>query len=147
MDDIRILLVDDEEEFVQALSERLGLRDLSSQTAFDGEQALRFVDDNTPHIMVLDLKMPGTSGLDVLRLVKKRYPDIQVIVLTGHGNDLDEAEARSIGIFDYLRKPVDIEVLVGRIRAAYQEGRKGASLTAATFAEAGDFETARRTIK
>ena len=147
MDDIRILLVDDEEEFVQALSERLGLRDLSSQTAFDGEQAMRFVDDNTPHIMVLDLKMPGTSGLDVLRLVKKRYPDIQVIVLTGHGNDLDEAEARSIGIFDYLRKPVDIEVLVGRIRAAYQEGRKGASLTAATFAEAGDFETARRTIK
>lgn len=147
MEDIRILLVDDEEEFVQALAERLNLRDLSSQTAFDGEQAMRFVGDNAPHIMVLDLKMPGTSGLDVLRLVKKRYPDIQVIVLTGHGNDLDEAEARAIGIFDYLRKPVDIEVLVGRIRAAYQERRKGAPLTAATFAEAGDFDAARRFMK
>lgn len=147
MEDIRILLVDDEEEFVQALSERLNLRDLSSQTAFDGEQAMRFVGDSAPHIMVLDLKMPGTSGLEVLRLVKKRYPDIQVIILTGHGNDLDEAEARSIGIFDYLRKPVDIEVLVGRIRAAYQEGRKGAALTAATFAEAGEFDTARRIMK
>ncbi|HZY05260.1 MAG TPA: response regulator [Anaeromyxobacteraceae bacterium] len=147
MDDIRILLVDDEEEFVQALSERLGLRDLSSQTAFDGEEALRFVDANAPHIMVLDLKMPGTSGLDVLRLVKKQHPALQVIVLTGHGNDLDEAEARSIGIFDYLRKPVDIEVLVGRIRAAYQEGRKGTSLTAAAFAEAGELDTARRILE
>ena len=147
MEHIRILLVDDEEEFVQALSERLNLRDLSSQTAFDGEQAMKFVGDNAPHIMLLDLKMPGTSGLEVLRLVKKRYPDIQVIILTGHGNDLDEAEARSIGIFDYMRKPVDIEVLVGRIRAAYQEGRKGAPLTAATFAEAGDLDTARRIMK
>ena len=147
MEDIRILLVDDEEEFVQALAERLNLRDLSSQTAFNGDQAMKFVGDNAPHIMVLDLKMPGTSGLEVLRLVKKRYPDIQVIILTGHGNDLDEAEARSIGIFDYMRKPVDIEVLVGRIRAAYQESRKGASLTAATFAEAGDFDTARHLMK
>lgn len=147
MEDIRILLVDDEEEFVKALSERLSLRDLSSRTAFDGEQAIEFVDDNAPDIMVLDLQMPGTGGLEVLRLVKKRYPEIQVIILTGHGNDLDEAEARSIGIFDYLRKPVDIEVLVGRIRAAHQESRKGASLTAATFAEAGDFDTARRILK
>lgn len=147
MEDIRILLVDDEEEFVQALAERLNLRDLSSQTAFNGDQAMKFVGDNAPHIMVLDLEMPGTSGLEVLRLVKKRYPDIQVIVLTGHGNDLDEAEARSIGVFDYLRKPVDIEVLVGQIRAAYQESRKGASLTAATFAEAGDFDTARLLMK
>jgi DNA-binding response OmpR family regulator len=147
MSDIRILLVDDEEEFVRALSERLSLRDLSSRTAFSGDQAMKFVGDSAPDIMVLDLKMPGTSGLEVLRLVKRRYPGIQVIILTGHGNDLDEAEARAIGIFDYLRKPVDIEVLVDRIRAAHQEGRRGASLTAAAFAEAGDFETARGLLK
>jgi DNA-binding response OmpR family regulator len=143
MKDIRILLVDDEEEFVRALSERLQLRDLSSRTAFSGDQAMRFVGEAAPHIMVLDLAMPGTSGMEVLRLLKERYPDVQVIILTGHGNDLDEAEARSIGIFDWLRKPVDIELLVARIRAAYQESRKGASLSAATFAEAGEFDTAR----
>ncbi len=146
MKDIRILLVDDEEEFVRALSERLQLRDLSSRTAFSGDQAMKFVGESAPHIVVLDLSMPGTSGLDVLRLLKKRYPGVQVIMLTGHGNDLDEAEARAIGIFDWLRKPVDIEVLVARIRAAYEESRKGASLSAAAFAEAGEFDTAKGLI-
>lgn len=147
MKDIRILLVDDEEEFVRALSERLSLRDLTSRTAFSGDEAMRFVSDAAPDIMVLDLKMPGTPGMEVLRRVKRRYPGIQVIVLTGHGNDLDEAEARAIGVFDYLRKPVDIEVLVARIRAAHEEARRGASLAAATFAEAGDFDTAKRILE
>jgi DNA-binding response OmpR family regulator len=146
MKDIRILLVDDEEEFVRALSERLQLRDLSSRTAFSGDQAMQFVGDAAPDIMVLDLAMPGASGMDVLRLVKQRYPAIQVIMLTGHGNDLDEAEARSIGVFDWLQKPVDIEVLVDRIRAAYRESRKGTSLEAVTFAEAGELDTAKRLL-
>ncbi len=146
MQDIRILLVDDEEEFVRALSERLQLRDLASQTAFSGDQAVRFVGEAAPDIMVLDLAMPGTSGMEVLRLVKRRWPQVQVIVLTGHGNDLDEAEARALGIFDWLRKPVDIEVLVARIRAAYQESRKGAALTAVTFAEAGEHDTAKELL-
>jgi DNA-binding response OmpR family regulator len=128
---------------VSALSERLQLRDLSSRTAFSGDQAVRCVDEAAPHIMILDLSMPGMSGMDVLRLVKKRYPDIAIIVLTGHGNDFDEAEARSIGIFDWLRKPVDIEVLVARIRAAYEERNKGASLSAVAFAEAGELDTAK----
>jgi DNA-binding response OmpR family regulator len=139
--------VDDEEEFVRALSERLGLRDLTSRTALSGDEAMKFVDDAAPDIMVLDLKMPGTPGMEVLRLVRRRYPAVQVIVLTGHGNDLDEAEARSIGVFDYLRKPVDIEALVARIRAAHEESRRGASLTAATFAEAGDFDGARKVLE
>lgn len=147
MKDIKILLVDDEEEFVNALSERLCLRDLASRTAFSGEQALRFVGDSAPDIMVLDLAMPGTPGMEVLRLVKRRYPAIQVIVLTGHGNDLDEAEARSIGVFDYLRKPVDIELLVARIRAAHEESRRGVSLTAAALAEAGDLDGAKRLLE
>jgi DNA-binding response OmpR family regulator len=145
--DIRILLVDDEEAFVQALSERLSLRDLSSRTAFSGEEALRFVGAHAPDIMVLDLKMPGTSGMEVLRAVKRRWPGIQVIVLTGHGNDLDEAEARAAGAFDYLRKPVDIEVLVARIRRAYEESRRGASLTAVALAEAGELDAAKRTLE
>ena len=146
MQDIRILLVDDEEEFVRALSERLRLRDLSSRTAFSGDQAMDFVRDAAPDIVVLDLAMPGTSGMEVLRLLKRRYPGVQVIVLTGHGNDLDEAEARGLGVFEWLRKPVDIEVLVARIRAAYQASHEGATLSAVTFAEAGELDTAKRLL-
>ena len=139
----RILIVDDEEDFINTLSERLDLRDLASDTAFDGQQALRFVGQQTPDVMVLDLKMPGIDGMEVLRRVKENYPEIQVIIQTGHGNDLDEAEARRLGVFDYLKKPVDIELLIERIRAAYKAKNSFSSLSAAAFAEAGEYETAR----
>jgi len=102
MDDIKILLVDDEEDFIRTLSERLDLRDLGSKTALNGEQALGYVGEKEPDVMVLDLKMPGIDGMEVLRRVRQIYPNIQVIIQTGHGNDLDEAEARRLGVFDYL---------------------------------------------
>lgn len=147
MKDIKILLVDDEEDFVRTLSERLSLRDLQSQAVFSGEEAMRCVGDAIPDIIVLDLKMPGINGMEVLRRVKQHFPEIQVIILTGHGNDLDETEARQLGAFDYLRKPVDIELLVERIRAACLDRRKDESMSAVAFAEAGDFETARKMVR
>lgn len=148
MDDIRILLVDDEEDFIKTLAERLDMRDLTSDTALDGKQAMQVVNDCEPDVMVLDLKMPGIDGMEVLRRVKNNYPDIQVIIQTGHGNDLDEAEARRLGIFDYLKKPVDIELLVERIRAAAQAKKTLAgSMSAAAFAEAGEHHTARELLK
>lgn len=144
MGDIRILLVDDEENFIRTISERLDLRDLASITAFNGQQALDCVDDREPDVMVLDLKMPGIDGMEVLRRVRHRYPEIQVIIQTGHGNDLDEAEARRLGVFDYLKKPVDIELLVERIKAAHQAKKAATSyLSAAAFAEAGEHDSAR----
>lgn len=147
MEDIKILLVDDEEDFVRTLSERLSLRDLQSQAVFSGEEAMRCVGDSIPDIIVLDLKMPGINGMEVLRRVKQHFPEIQVIILTGHGNDLDETEARQLGAFDYLRKPVDIELLVERIRAACLDRRKDESMSAVAFAEAGDFDTARKMVR
>lgn len=147
MKDIKILLVDDEEDFVRTLSERLSLRDMQSQAVFSGEEAMRCVGDAIPDIIVLDLKMPGINGMEVLRRVKQHFPEIQVIILTGHGNDLDETEARQLGAFDYLRKPVDIELLVERIRAACLDRRKDESMSAVAFAEAGDFETARKMVR
>ena len=147
MGDIRVLLVDDEEDFINALSERLDLRDLKSDTAFDGEQAIKFVSDKEPDIMILDLKMPGINGMEVLRRVKKTYPNIQVIIQTGHGNDLDEAEARELGVFDYLKKPVDIELLVDRIRAAAKAMRAYDGMAAAAYAEAGEHDTARTMMR
>lgn len=130
-DEIKILLVDDEEDFIRTLSERLDLRDLASDTAFDGEQALRLVDHQEPDVMVLDLKMPGINGMDVLRRCRRNFPQIQVIIQTGHGNDLDEAEARRLGVFDYLKKPVDIDLLIERIQAAYRAKKAALSLSAA----------------
>ena len=146
MKEMKVLLVDDEEKFVEALSERLQMRDLANETVYDGEQALNFVDDKEPDVMVLDLKMPGIDGMEVLRRMKKKFPAIQVIILTGHGTDRDEEESRRIGIFDYLKKPVDIEVLVSRIKAAHKDKIEG-SMAAAAFAEAGEYETARSLLK
>jgi DNA-binding response OmpR family regulator len=147
MADIRVLLVDDEEDFVRTLSERLELRDLNSNTAFDGEEAIKLVGDKEPDIIILDLKMPGIDGMEVLRRVKKTYPHIQVIIQTGHGNDMDEAEARELGVFDYLKKPVDIELLVERIKAAAKAMRVQNSMAAAAYAEEGEHETARKMMK
>ncbi|HBI15242.1 MAG TPA: response regulator [Desulfobulbaceae bacterium] len=146
MAEMKVLLVDDEETFVQTLSERLKMRDLKSDMAYDGNQAIDFVDENEPDVMVLDLKMPGIDGLEVLRRVKKKYPNIQVIILTGHGTDKDEEESRRLGVYDFLKKPVDIEELVGRIKSAYKEKLQN-SMTAAAFAEEGEFETARNMME
>ena len=146
MKEINVLLVDDEQKFVDALSERLQMRDMENETVYDGEEALSFVDDKEPDVMVLDLKMPGIDGMEVLRRVKKKFPGIQVIILTGHGTDRDEEESRRIGVYDYLKKPVDIEVLVSRIKAAHLNKIEG-SMAAAAFAEAGEYETARDVMK
>jgi len=147
MDDIKILLVDDEEDFIRALSERLEIRDLKSNTAFDCEQAIRILNDMGPDIMILDLKMPGIDGMEVLRRIKKSCPNIKVIIHTGHVNDLDEAEARELGVFDYLRKPVDVELLVERIRAAAKTMKQKDSMAAAAFAEAGEYDMARKIMR
>jgi len=121
MQPIRLLLVDDEEEFVKTLSERIRIRGLDADFVFSGETALAMLTDSVPDVMVLDLKMPGMEGLEVLRQVKKRYPELPVLILTGHGSERDEAEVRRIGAFDYLQKPVDIDTLIERIRHAYQQ--------------------------
>jgi DNA-binding response OmpR family regulator len=140
---MKVLLVDDEEEFVKALAERLEMRDLSSDTVYDGEGALSYVENQEPDVMVLDLKMPGIDGMEVLRKVKKAYPGIEVIMLTGHGTKKDEEEARRLGIFDYMEKPVDIDSLVKRMKDAFR--RKLDKYTAAaTFAEAGEVDEAKK---
>jgi DNA-binding response OmpR family regulator len=107
---------------------------------------LSFVRKTEPDVIVLDLKMPGLNGMEVLREVKKLKPDVQVIILTGHGTDKDEAEARKLGGFDFIRKPADINLLVVKIKEAFSEKFERAMM-AVTFAEAGVFDTAKRIIK
>ena len=146
MKDLRVLLVDDETEFVQAMAERLKMRDLDANTVYDGEQALSFVGGQEPDVMVLDLKMPGIDGMEVLRQVKKSYPKLQVIILTGHGTEKDEEEARRLGAFDYLEKPVSLDVLIKKMKQAFKQKMED-TMVAATLAEAGDSESARKIMK
>ncbi|NIR16821.1 MAG: response regulator [Desulfobacterales bacterium] len=143
MKDMKVLLVDDEEVFVQAVAQRLKMRDLRSDTVLDGEEALSYVEDQEPDVMVLDLKMPGINGMEVLRQVRKAYPNIQVIILTGHGTEKDKEEAKRLGAFDFLEKPVNLDVLVRKMKAAYRRKMED-TMVAATFAEAGDFESAKK---
>ncbi|MGO9123115.1 MAG: response regulator [Desulfomonilaceae bacterium] len=145
MKEFKVLMVDDEEDFVTTLSERMKLREVDSEVALDGEQALQRVEEDIPDVMVLDLKMPGIDGLEVLRRVRKAYPQIPVVILTGHGSEKDEAEARRLGAFEYLQKPVDIEKLMRTLRKAYKSKVEN-TMAAAAFAEAGEFGTAKEII-
>ncbi len=127
---VKTLLVDDEEEYVTTLSERLEMRDIASDVVYDGHQALAAVKAEEPAVMILDLKMPGIDGLEVLRRVKREHPNIQVIVVTGHGSEDDERTARDLGAFDYLHKPVDITTLAERINQASEAAGPAASSAA-----------------
>ena len=149
MKKLRVLLVDDEQEFVETMADRLQLREVQATTAYNGEEALAVVEEEEPDVIVLDLRMPGIDGLEVLRRVKRAYPKIEVIILTGHGTQQDEEAARTIGAFDYVTKPADLDELVRRIKNAFQQRLKKLQdmSVAVAFAEAGDFDTARRVME
>jgi DNA-binding NtrC family response regulator len=150
MSKIRVLLVDDEEDYVKAMAERMDMRDLQSQVALSGEEALEVLEKDPPDVIVLDLRMPGMQGMEVLERVRKEHPHIQVIILTGHGGEKEETEARRLGAFEYLQKPADTKELVNTIQGAWRKSIQVAkellresrdefdrSMTAAAFAEGG----------
>ena len=120
----KVLLVDDEREFVQTLSERLLMRDMGSAVAYDGESALAMINEDEPEVMILDLKMPGIDGIEVLRRVKQTRPEIEVIILTGHGSEEDRETCLELGAFAYLQKPVDIELLTATLKQANEQMRQ-----------------------
>lgn len=140
-EDIKILLVDDEKQFVDTLAERLAMRGFSARVAYDGPQALKAVEEPTD-VIVLDLRMPGMDGFEVLRNVKKSNPQVQVIILTGHGGDAEEQTAYRMGAYNFLKKPMDIDELLGSIRMAYRDKLENA-MVAVSLAEGGDFDAAR----
>ena len=140
-EEIKILLVDDEKQFVDTLAERLAMRGFSARVAYDGPQALKAVEDPTD-VIVLDLRMPGMDGVEVLRSVKKSNPQVQVIILTGHGGDAEEQTAYRMGAYNFLKKPMDIDELLNSIRMAYRDKVENA-MVAVSLAEGGDFDSAQ----
>jgi two-component system, OmpR family, response regulator CpxR len=121
----KLLLVDDEREFVQTLSERLLIRDMGSAVAYDGESALDMIHEDEPEVMILDLKMPGIDGIEVLRRVKQKRPEIEIIILTGHGSEDDRKTCMELGAFAYLQKPVDIDLLSNTLKKAKEKMKSG----------------------
>ena len=120
----KVLLVDDEREFVQTLSERLQLRSMGAAVAYDGESALDLVRNDDPEVMIIDLKMPGVDGMEVLKKVNETRPEIEVIVLTGHGSGVDREKCMELGAFAYLQKPVDIDKLSEMLKQAHEKIRR-----------------------
>lgn len=120
MKNLKILLVDDEEEFVITLAERLELRGLQARAALNGEAALQMIEADTPEIVILDVMMPGIGGFEVLRRIKNQYPQLPVILLTGRGSEKEGIKGMQLGAFDYLMKPLNIEELIKKMQEAIE---------------------------
>ncbi len=115
---IKILLIDDEEEFTLALAGRLEFRGYLCKTASDGESGIRLVTNEAFDIALIDLIMPGLNGLDTLKQIKAINPNLPVILLTGNKPIRDGMAAMRMGAFDYLIKPLDINALIEKIKLA-----------------------------
>ncbi|MFH1216897.1 MAG: response regulator [Pseudomonadota bacterium] len=110
-----VMLVDDEEQFLEVLSERLKNRGLKVNAVTSGEEAIRKIDEKNFDAIVVDLAMPGMDGIETLKRIKEKMPDAEIIMLTGHGTVHSGVEAMKLGAEDFLEKPVDINVLMEKI--------------------------------
>ncbi|MGD8492496.1 MAG: response regulator, partial [Desulfobacterales bacterium] len=106
---IKLLIVDDEEDFLNSISERLGMRDFDVATASDGKLAIKVAKKGKFDVAILDMKMPGMDGMELLQILKKKHKFLEVIILTGHGAIDSAVEATKLGAYSYLEKPYDFE--------------------------------------
>jgi DNA-binding response OmpR family regulator len=118
MNPLRVLVVDDEAELVTALVERLNLRGFDAHGVTTGTEALARIAETSFDVVLLDLKMPGVGGLEVISRIKAERPDVQVILLTGWGSEVDAKKGQDLGAYGYLLKPVKIADLVRVLLAA-----------------------------
>ena len=117
---IRILLVDDEKEYVETLAERLRTRGFHVTEAFSGDEAVEKLKEYNFDVTVLDVKMPGMSGIEALDEIKKLNPLTEVLMLTGHGTIETAIEGMKKGAYDYLLKPCKMDHLLEKINGAYE---------------------------
>ena len=120
---LRVLIVDDEEEFARTLANRLELRGLHAACAFSGEAALKDLGCGLPDVLLLDMRMPGMSGVELLRALRldnkiEGGRELAVIIVSGHADISDISAAEELGIQAYVAKPVDFPELLDAIRQA-----------------------------
>jgi DNA-binding NtrC family response regulator len=121
LNEIKLLLVDDEVEFRETLMRRMKKRNVDVVGVSSGEEALEYLSLSPIDVVVLDVRMPGMSGVETLREIKKRMPLIEVIMLTGHASLEVAIEGMEIGAFDYLMKPISIDDLLYKVQDAYKK--------------------------
>ena len=120
-----VLLVDDEVSFVETFSERLELRNFETSTAFSGEEALQVLERNgSIEVVILDVKMPGMGGIETLAEIHRKYPLVEVIMLSGHVDVESAIEGMKQGAFDYLMKPVDMDQIIAKVTEAVSKKRQ-----------------------
>jgi DNA-binding NtrC family response regulator len=117
----RVLLVDDEEKFLDVLSQRLGTRGIDAETSTSGEEALVKIKNKNFDAIVLDVMMPGMGGMETLKRIKKENPEVQIIMLTGRGTVDKAVEAMKEGAIEFLEKPADINKLLDKIGEAKEK--------------------------
>ncbi|MFH1539737.1 MAG: response regulator [bacterium] len=127
MENLRVLLVDDENELVCTMEERLKLRDIHAEFTLSGAEALERLREKEFDVVVLDIHMPGTSGLDVMKEIKKIHPETEVILLTGRGSEKHREIGLQLGAYDYVVKPINIEKLIEKMKSAAEKKRGGRS--------------------
>ncbi len=115
---IKVLLVDDEEQFVDVLAQRLETRGFQVSAAFNGDEAITFVDGHDVDVVILDVQMPGRDGIETLQEIKRVRPITEVIMLTGHATVETAIQGMKLGAYDYLMKPTDTAELVEKITKA-----------------------------
>lgn len=125
MKNIKLLIIDDEIDFASALADRLEIRGFATATASYGLEGLEELATSSPDVVLLDLKMPDMSGIEVLEQIKEKYPAIKVIMLSGHGAATEGTDCIECGAFAFIMKPVDFTELLKKINAAYQKKMSG----------------------
>ncbi len=120
----KILIVDDEESFVEIIAERLSIRDYNVQTCFSGDAAVEKIKNGHIDVVILDVSMPGMNGIETLREIKRMKPLTEVVMLTGHATVENAIEGMKLGAFDYLMKPCDTQELIAKINEAYARKKK-----------------------
>ncbi|MDP8228026.1 MAG: response regulator [Candidatus Electryoneaceae bacterium] len=117
---IKILIVDDEIAFLNSIARRLELRDFDVTKATCGDEALKIVSDNKFDLALIDLKMPGMSGQELLKILKSEHRYLEVIVLTGHGSFESAVQCTKLGAHSYLPKPYELDQLIELLISAYR---------------------------
>ncbi len=118
MNKYKVLFIDDEEELVTTLVERLEYRGVDADFALSGSEAIEKMRESAYDVVVLDLKMPGMSGAEVMKIIKREYPQLPVLLITGQGSLEEEQEERPEGAYDYLEKPIDLKDLIEKMQEA-----------------------------
>ncbi|MFC1821716.1 response regulator [Thermodesulfobacteriota bacterium] len=117
---IKLLIVDDDEKFLKTIAERLGLKDFDVTTTTEGDKAIKTAKKGKFDVAILDLKMPGMDGTEILKILKKKHKFLEIIMLTGFASIDSAVECTKLGAFGYVEKPYSFEKLLEMLKSAYE---------------------------